>query len=63
VVAVGFVVEAVIADEATPHDLIEMWTRRALGALRDGEKDLAEELLVDILFLIGRGPTVAKGAP
>jgi hypothetical protein len=52
-----------IADEATPHDLIEMWTRRALGALRDGEKDLAEELLVDILFLIGRGPAVAKGAP
>ena len=52
-----------IAPEASTEDLIEMWARRALAALKDSEKDLAEELLVDILFLIGRGPRVSKGAP
>lgn len=51
-----------IAPEATREDLIEKWVYRALGALKAGEKDLAEELMVDILYLIGRGG-VQRSAP
>ena len=52
-----------IAPEASTEDLIEMWAQRALRALRSHDRELAEELLVDILFLIGRGPRIPKGAP
>src|SRR5215475_4225343 len=46
------------ANNAGPskNDNIEAWVLRAIKALQDGEKDFAEELMVEILYLIGRGP-------
>lgn len=51
-----------IKPDASNEDLIEKWVYRALGALKAGEKDMAEELMVDILYLIGRGG-VTRAAP
>lgn len=43
------------APDATREDDIECWIRRAIVELREGNKDFAEDLLVDVLYLIGRG--------
>lgn len=42
--------------ELSREDWLGRTARRAIDALKSGEKDFAEELLIDILYLIGRGP-------
>lgn len=41
--------------EASRDDLIEKWIRRAIVELQSGEREFAEDLMVDVLYLMGRG--------
>jgi len=43
-----------VDETATNEDLIERWVRRAILELQSGNRDFAEELMVDVLYLIGR---------